>query len=236
MRLMDEAFTRHPFYGSRKLGSYLRRQGHVVNRKRVQRLMRLMGLVSVAPKPNTSKKHAAHKVYPYLLGGLSIERPNQVWCSDITYIRLQGGFVYLVAVMDWYSRKVLSWEVSNTMDNAFCVSALEQAIGLYGIPELFNSDQGAQFTSNDFIAVLQQHAIKISMDGRGRWVDNVFIERLWRSVKYEAIYLKDYCTVAALRQGLDKYFEFYNDERPHQTFDSHTPSEVYNGSLNEAVV
>jgi putative transposase len=198
MRLIDEEYTRHPFYGSRKLRDYLRRQGHTVNRKRVQRLMRIMGLVSVAPKPNTSKKNKEHKIYPYLLRDLVIDRSNQVWCADITYIRMQGGFVYLVAIMDWSSRKVLSWELSNTIDDDFCVSALESAIRLYGVPDIFNTDQGSQFTSADFIAVLKKHGIKISMDGKGRWMDNVFIERLWRSVKYEDVYLKEYRTVVAL--------------------------------------
>lgn len=227
MRLIDEEFTRHPFYGSRKLRSYLLRQGYVIARKRIQRLMRLMGLMSVAPKPNTSKRNKAHKIYPYLLRDLIINRPNQVWCTDITYIRMKSGFVYLVAIMDWYSRKVLSWEVSNTMEDSFCVSALERAIRLYGVPEIFNTDQGSQFTSLDFIAVLKQHEIKISMDGKGRWMDNVFIERLWRSVKYEDIYLKEYITVSALKQGLSVYFHFYNNERPHHSFGSSTPAEMY---------
>lgn len=234
MVLIDEEYMRHPFYGSRQMRSYLRRKGHDVNRKRVQRLMRLMGLVSVAPKPNTSKKNKAHKIYPYLLKALMIDRPNQVWCTDLTYIRMQGGFVYLVAIMDWYSRKVLSWEVSNSMDDDFCVSALERAIRLHGTPEIFNSDQGAQFTSKRFTDVLKSHEIQISMDGKGRWMDNVFIERLWRSVKYEDIYLKEYRTVLALRDGLKVYFEFYNNERPHQSFGIYTPSEVYTG-LYEAV-
>lgn len=234
MRLIDEEYTRHPFYGSRKLRDYLRRQGHMVCRKRVQRLMRIMGLVSVAPKPNTSKKNKEHKIYPYLLRNVIIDRPNQVWCTDITYIRMQGGFVYLVAIMDWYSRKVLAWEVSNTMEDIFCISALESAIRLHGVPEIFNTDQGSQFTSTDFIAVLKQHEIKISMDGKGRWVDNVFIERLWRSVKYEDVYLKDYITVVALKQGLGEYFRFYNNERPHQSFGSCTPAEVYGGLYKAA--
>ena len=229
MRLIDEEYTRHPFYGSRQLRNYLRRQGHKVNRKRVQRLMRLMGIMSVAPKPNTSKKGKAHKVYPYLLRDLLIDKPNQAWCTDLTYIRLQGGFVYLVAVMDWYSRKVLSWEVSTTMDDSFCVSALESAIRRYGIPEIFNTDQGSQFTGNAFINVLKAHDIKISMDGKGRWVDNVFIERLWRSVKTEDIYLKEYPTVLALRHGLRAYFQFYNDERPHDSLGKCTPSEFHDG-------
>lgn len=231
MRLIDEEYTRHPFYGSRSMRNYFRRQGRVVGRKRIQRLMRIMGLVSVAPRPNTSKRNKEHKIYPYLLRNLIIDRPNQVWCTDITYIPMQGGFVYLVAIMDWYSRKVLAWEVSNTMEDTFCISALESAIRLYGAPEIFNTDQGSQFTSTDFIAVLKQNDIKISMDGKGRWMDNVFIERLWRSVKYEDVYLKDYRTVVALKQGLGKYFIFYNDERPHQSFDACTPSEVYDGLL-----
>ena len=234
MRLIDEEYTRHPFYGSRNLCSYLRRLGHVVNRKRIQRLMRIMGLVSVAPKPNTSKRNKEHKIYPYLLRNLVIDCPNQVWCTDITYVRMQGGFVYLVAIMDWYSRKVLAWEVSNTMEDDFCISALESAIRLYGVPGMFNTDQGSQFTSTDFIAILKQNDIKISMDGKGRWVDNVFIERLWRSVKYEDIYLKEYRTVVALRQGLSGYFRFYNKERPHQSFDSCTPEEVYGGLCKAA--
>lgn len=233
MRLIDEEYTRHPFYGSRQLCSYLCRQGYVVNRKRIQRLMRIMGLVSVAPKPNTSKRNKEHKIYPYLLRNLVIDCPNQVWCTDITYIRMQSGFVYLVAIMDWYSRKVLAWEVSNTMEDDFCISALESAIRLHGVPGTFNTDQGSQFTSTDFIAVLSQNAIKISMDGKGRWMDNVFIERLWRSVKYEDIYLKEYRTVMALRQGLARYFQFYNMERPHQSFASCTPSEVYMGQCNK---
>lgn len=173
MRLIDEEYTRHPFYGSRQLRNYLRRQGYPVNRKRVQRLMRLMGIMSVAPKPNTSKKGKAHKIYPYLLRHLVIDQPNQVWCTDLTYIRMHGGFVYLVAVMDWYSRKVLSWEVSNTMDDSFCVSALESAIRRYGVPDIFNTDQGSQFTGKAFIKVLEDNEIKISMDGKGCWVGRV---------------------------------------------------------------
>jgi len=229
MRLIDEEYTKHPFYGSRQLRNYLQRQGHQVNRKRIQRLMRLMGIMSVAPKPNTSKKGKAHKIYPYLLSNLLINKPNQVFCTDITYIRMQGGFVYLVAVMDWYSRKVLSWEVSNTMDDSFCVSALECAIRLYGVPDIFNTDQGARFTGKAFIKVLVDNDIKISMDGKGRWVDNVLIERLWRSVKYEDVYIKEHPTVVALRRGLRDYFQFYNDERPHDSLEKCTPSEFYNG-------
>lgn len=191
MRLIDEEYTRRPFYGSRKMRDYLRRQGYRVNRKRVRRLMRLMGLRSLAPTPDTSKPAPEHKVYPYLLRGMEINRPNQVWCTDVTYIRLRGGFVYLVAIMDWYSRKVLSWEVSASMEASFCVSALERALRLYPAPEIFNSDQGSQFTSKDFTGTLKDAGVTISMDGKGRCMDNIFIERLWRSVKYEEIYLKD---------------------------------------------
>jgi len=231
MTLIDEEYTRRPFYGSRKMRDHLRRQGHKVNRKRVQRLMRLMGLRSVAPTPNTSKPVKAHKVYPYLLRNIEVRRPNQVWATDITYLRLRGGFVYLVAIMDWYSRKVLSWELSSSMESSFCVSALQRALRLYPAPEIFNSDQGSQFTSEAFTDVLKQHDVKISMDGKGRCMDNIFVERLWRSVKYEETYLKDYETVDELRKSLAKYFHFYNQERPHQTFGEATPVEVYRQGL-----
>ena len=227
MDLIDEEYMRHPFLGSRQLRNYLNRLGHRVNRKRVQRLMRKMGLVSLAPKPNTSLSNKAHQVYAYLLRGLSIERPNQVWCTDITYIRMSGGFVYLIAIMDWHSRKVLSWELSNTMDCHFCVSALERAIRLYGTPEIFNTDQGSQFTSEAFTGVLKEHGIRISMDGKGRWMDNVFIERLWRSVKYEEVYLNEYQSVEDLRHRLGLYFQYYNNERTHQSLSNLTPAEVY---------
>lgn len=231
MKLIDEEYTRRPFYGSRKMRDYLRRQGHKVNRKRVQRLMRVMGLRSVAPAPNTSRPNKEHKVYPYLLRNIEVTRPNQVWATDITYIRLRGGFVYLVAIMDWYSRKVLSWELSSSMESSFCVSALERALRLYPAPEIFNSDQGSQFSSDAFTGVLKQHDVKISMDGKGRCMDNIFVERLWRSVKYEETYLKDYETADELRKSLAKYFHFYNRERPHQTFGEATPMEVYRQGL-----
>ncbi len=230
MNLIDKEYTRHPFYGSRKMRDYLRRIGLKVNRKRVQRLMQKMGIKSVAPSPNTSKPNIAHKVYPYLLNGLEIKQANHVWCTDITYVRLSGGFVYLVAVMDWYSRKVLSWEVSASMDESFCVSALERALRLYPKPQIFNTDQGSQFTSKAFTKVLKKHEIRISMDGKGRCMDNIFIERLWRSVKYEEIYLNDYATTEELRKALRKYFHFYNTERPHQTFEGATPLETYQQS------
>ncbi len=232
MQLIDEEYMRHPFLGSRTLRNYLRRQGHKINRKRVQRLMQKMGLVSLAPKPNTSLGNKAHKVYPYLLRNLVIDRVNHVWSTDITYIRMRGGFVYLVAVMDWHSRKVLSWEVSNSMDSHFCVSALERAIRLYGTPEIFNTDQGSQFTSDAFTGVLKENDIKISMDGKGRWMDNVFIERLWRSVKYEEVYLNEYNSVEDLRRGLGQYFQYYNHERTHQSLNDLTPAEVY-GAAND---
>lgn len=229
MRLIDEEYTRHPFYGSRKMRDFLYRQGYTVNRKRIQRLMRQMGIQSVAPKPNTSKGHPKHKIYPYLLRDINVSHPDQVWCSDITYIRLAGGFVYLMAVMDWHSRYVLSWELSVSMDREFCVSALQRALRLYEKPEIFNTDQGSQYTSDDFTKVLQDRDIKISMDGKGRAMDNIFIERLWRSVKYEEIYLKEYRSVEELRKALKKYFAFYNNERPHQSFTGQTPAEVYHG-------
>ena len=227
MRLIDEEYTRHPFYGSRKMRDYLHRQAHFVNRKRVQRLMRKMGLVSIAPKPNTSRKAAGHKVYPYLLRDLAINRPNQVWCSDMTYISLEGGFAYLTVVMDWYSRYVLSWEVSVTMEEHFCVNTLESALRRYECPEIFNTDQGSQYTGKAFTGVLKDHEINISMDGKGRAMDNIMVERLWRSVKYEEIYLKEYSSVAELIKGLRLYFTFYNNERPHQGLASKTPAEAY---------
>lgn len=230
MRLMDEIYLAHPFYGSWQMRNHLRRHySYRINRKRVQRLMRLMGLVSVAPGPNTSKpgKGKSRQIYPYLLRNLTIDRPNQVWCTDITYIPMAGGFVYLVAVMDWYSRRVLSWEIANSMDDSFCVSALERALRLHGKPDIFNSDQGAQFSGKAFTGVLKQHGIRISMDGKGRAMDNIFIERLWRTVKYEEVYLKEYESVEQLRKSLKKYFHFYNTQRPHQSFDGRTPEEMY---------
>jgi len=232
MRLIDEEYTRHPFYGSRKMRDYLRRLDQAVNRKRVRRLMRRMGLASVAPKPSTSKPAPAHKIYPYLLRGLAITAPDQVWCSDFTYIRLPGGFVYLTVVMDWFSRYVLSWEVSITMDEAFCVSALQSALRRHPHPRIFNTDQGSQYTGEAFTGELKSHDIQISMDGKGRAMDNIFVERLWRSVKYEEVYLKDYASVTELRQSLKRYFEFYNHERPHQSFDANTPAEVYHGQAS----
>lgn len=227
MQHIDELYTAHPFYGSRKMVAVLGRRGHVVNRKRIQRLMRLMGLQSVAPRPNTSRPHPQHKVYPYLLRGMSVVRPRQVYSTDITYIRVGRGFAYLTAVIDWYSRQVLSWRLSNTMDTAFCVEALEEALERYDTPEIFNTDQGSQFTSEAFTGVLKAHDIRISMDGKGRALDNIFVERLWRSVKYEEVYLKQYQTMQEARKGLSTYFQFYNQERPHQSLNNKTPAEAH---------
>ncbi len=209
----------------------LKRAGHIVNRKRVQRLMREMGLAGMAPGPNTSRSHPAHKTYPYLLRGVAVVRPNQVWSTDITYIRLAHGFAYLVAIIDWYSRRVLSWRISNSMEAAFCVDCLEEALRHHGKPEIFNSDQGAQFTSEAFTGVLKREGIQISMDGRGRAFDNIFVERLWRSVKYEDVYLKGYATMAELLVGLTAYFVFYNRERSHQALGNETPEAVYQTAL-----
>lgn len=227
LQLLDEEYTRHPFYGSRRMTKYLHGRGHAVNRKRVQRLMRTLGLAGMAPGPHTSKPHPQHKVYPYLLRGVDINRPNQVWSTDITYIRLPRGFVYLVAIIDWYSRKVLAWRLYNTMDASFCVDCLAGAIKDYGVPEIFNTDQGSQFTSDSFTGLLRHHRITISMDGRGRALDNIFVERLWRTVKYEEIYLKKYDSLPDLLIGLTSYFQFYNQERRHQSLGYQTPSQVY---------
>ena len=234
MRLIDEEYTRHPFYGSRKMRDWLQRQGYAVNRKRVRRLMRKMGLASVAPKPNTSRPAPEHKIYPYLLRGLQIERPDQVWCADITYIRLAHGFVYLTAVMDWHSRYVLAWEVSVTLEEEFCVSALESALRRHGRPQIFNTDQGSQFTAESFTGVLRAHEIKISMDGKGRCTDNVFVERLWRSLKYEEVYLYAYEDVSESRRGIGRYFDFYNERRFHSSLGNQTPAAFYDGLMARA--
>ena len=225
---IDEIYTRLPFYGSRRISKELRRaKGIVVNRKRVQRLMRKMGLEAIYPRPNVSRANKAHKKYPYLLRGMEITRPNQVWASDITYIRIERGFMYLAVVMDWYSRSVLSWRLSNTLDSSFCVEALEEALGRYGRPEIFNTDQGSQYTSESFTKVLLDEGIQISMNGKGRALDNVFVERLWRSVKYEEVYLRSYSMVQEVRSGLKEYFRFYNQERMHQSLDYRVPMAVY---------
>jgi putative transposase len=227
MGLIDGEYTQRPFYGSRKMVVHLGGCGHVVNRKRVQRLMRSLGLAGMAPGPNTSKAHPAHKVYPYLLRGVAVDRPNQVWSTDITYIRLARGFAYLVAIIDWYSRRVLSWRISNSMEATFCVDCLEDALRMFGTPEIFNTDQGSQFTSVAFTGVLKREGIAISMDGRGRAFDNIFVERLWRSVKHEDVYLNGYASMGELLVGLTKYFAYYNAERPHQSLGYRTPEVVY---------
>ena len=227
MQLIDEIHLQRPFYGSRRLRDELEDRGHIVNRKRVQRLMRQMGLRALYPRRRTSQPGKGHKIYPYLLRGLSIERANQVWATDICYIPMAKGFMYLVAIMDWHSRRVLSWRVSNTLDTEFCIEALEEALRRFGAPEIFNTDQGAQFTSEPFTGVLKGHGVDISMDGKGRWVDNVFVERLWRSVKYEDVYLRAYETPTELRAGLGRYFEFYNTRRRHSALDRRTPDAVY---------
>jgi putative transposase len=228
MDRIDDLFMKHPFYGSRSMRAVLNREGYHVNRKRIQRLMRLMGIQAIYPKPRLSIGGQDHKIYPYLLKGLTIDRPDQVWCADITYIRLAHGFVYLVAIMDWYSRRVLSWRLSNTLDTDFCLEALEEALE-HGKPEIFNTDQGCQFTSESFTSRLKEAGIKISMDGRGRVFDNIMIERLWRTLKYQDIYIRDYQTVMDLNAGLDTYFQFYNNERPHQSLEDKTPAMVYFG-------
>jgi len=231
MRRIDEIHLKLPFYGSRRIRDQLQREGYKVNRKKVRRLMHLMGISALYPKRRTSLPDRGHKIYPYLLRDLTIERSNQVWCADICYIPMARGFLYLVAIMDWASRKVLSWRLSNTMDTEFCVDALEEALSLHGTPEIFNTDQGAQFTSDAFTQVLKDAGVRISMDGKGRWIDNVFIERLWRSLKYEEVYLKAYETVAEAIRGIGDYFDLYNDERPHQSLGRLTPNEAYTGGF-----
>lgn len=228
MHLIDAHYTSRPFLGIRRMTDHLNRQGHHVNHKRVQRLMRLMGLKALYPKPKTSQGKATHRKYPYLLRGLVIDRPDQVWCSDVTYIGLAAGFLYLVCIMDWYSRYVLSWRLSNTLDASFCIEALQEALST-GQPEIFNTDQGVQFTSAGFTSVLERAGVRISMDGRGRCFDNIMVERLWRSVKYEEVYLKEYQHVCDARDGLGAYFRFYNLERGHQSLEYRTPYEVYHG-------
>jgi putative transposase len=226
MRLIDQEYTRHPFYGSRRMTGWLCGQGHAVNRKRVRRLMEVMGIEAIYPKPRLSQPGAGHKIYPYLLRDVAVTRVNQVWSTDITYIRMAEGFVYLVAVMDWFSRYVLSWAVSLTMELDFCVEALQKALRR-GRPEIFNSDQGSQFTSEKFTGELAQRGITISMDGRGRCFDNIFIERLWRSLKYEEVYLREYASVPEARTGIGNWFEFYNQERRHQRLGDRTPADLY---------
>ena len=227
MEIIDKQFQETPWYGSRHMARYMKRQGHKCGRHRVRRLMRLMRLVPIYREPNTSKKHPAHKIWPYLLKDLSIGQPNQVWCVDITYIPMRRGFLYLVAIMDWYSRKVLSWRLSNSMEVSFCIDALKEALAQYGPPEIMNSDQGSQFTSSDWIQTLTDAKVKISMDGRGRWIDNRMIERLWRSIKYECIYLNAFETGSEARAGIAKWITYYNAERPHSSHGILTPNEAY---------
>jgi putative transposase len=226
MRLLDQQYTRTPFYGRRRMTIYLRQQGYQVNPKRVRRLLQVMGLEAIYPKPRTTVVAPNHKIYPYLLRGVAITHPNQVWSTDITYIPMCKGFMYLVAVMDWYSRYVLTWELSNTLDGNFCLQALQQSL-TQGRPEIFNTDQGAQFTAHEFTATVERAEVRVSMDGRGRALDNIFVERLWRNVKYEDVYLKKYETVSELYTGLTEYFRFYNHERPHQSLAYRVPSAVY---------
>ncbi len=230
LELMDEIdrqFLKTPFYGSRQMARHLRRQGYAVGRTRIRRLMRLMGLQAIYQKPRTSIPGTHHQIYPYLLGGLSITRANQVWCADITYIPMHRGFMYLVAVMDWHTRAVLSWRLSNTIDSSFCVEALEEALSRYGKPEIFNTDQGCQFTSKEFTEMLSRAGVRISMDGKGRWMDNVFIERLWRSLKYESVYLREFETGLEARREIGRWLDYYNTDRPHSSLVDKTPMEVY---------
>jgi putative transposase len=231
MRRIDELFTRWPFLGSRRMAAMLRAKGVVINRKRVQRLMRRMGIAALGPKPRTTKPAPGHVIYPYLLRDLIVDRVNQVWAADITYIPVGRGFLYLVAVMDWTSRAVLAWRLSNTMDASFCVSALEEALARFGRPEIFNTDQGSQFTSTAFTKVLASAGVRISMDGRGRWMDNVFIERLWRSLKHEDVYLKGYADGQEAKAGIAEWIGFYNTGRPHQALDNRTPMAVWRDGI-----
>lgn len=227
MEIIDKQFLDTPWYGSRQMARHMQRQGHKCGRHRVRRLMRLMRLVPIFQEPNTSKKNPAHKIYPYLLKRLAITRPNQVWCADITYIRMERGFLYLMAIMDWYSRKVLAWRLSNTLEADFCMAALKEALATYGPPEIFNTDQGSQFTSSDWIDELKEAKVKISMDGKGRWIDNRMIERLWRSLKYECVYLRAFETGSQARGDIGKWLAYYNAERPHSTHGILTPDEVH---------
>ncbi len=231
MRRLDELFMAHPFYGSRQMVRHLRREGVRVGRQRVRRLMRLMGLQAIYQAPRTSRRHPTHRVYPYLLKGVAIERPGHVWSSDITYIPVQKGFLYLVAVMDWASRRVLSWRLSNTLDTRFCTDALTEALERYGCPEIFNTDQGSQFTSQEFTSVLNDYGVAISMDGRGRCMDNIFIERLWRSLKYEAVYLHELSDGFQAQKVISRWVAFYNSRRPHSALGGATPAEAYDRGL-----
>ena len=236
MRRLDEQYLSTPFYGARRMVAVLRREGWAVNRKRVRRLMRLMGVEAIYQKPHTSRRHPQHTVYPYLLRDLLINRPNQVWCADITYIPLAKGFVYLVAVMDWFSRRVLAWRVSIGLESGFCVEALQEALDRYGSPDIFNTDQGVQFTSGDFIDELAGRGVRISIDGKGRFLDNIFIERLWRSLKYEEVFIKAYLSVAEARAGIGAWLRFYNDVRLHQALGYQTPREIFEADPSRGYV
>lgn len=231
MNLLDEQYTKTPFYGVRNMTLAMRALGFMVGKDHIRTLLRKMGLSAIFPKPNLSRPHPENKIYPYLLRDMEITRSNQVWCADITYIRLSWGFAYLVAIVDWYSRYVLAWKLSNSLEANFCVEALQEAVAKYGTPDMFNTDQGTQFTSQEFIGALISHNITISMDGRGRCLDNIFIERLWRTVKYQNVYLKGYQTIPEARAGLTEYFEFYNKEKFHQGLDNKTPWQVYSQGL-----
>ena len=235
MRRLDELYTAWPFLGSRRMAVMLKAEGHPANRKRVQRLMRRMGIAALGPKPRTTQRAAGHKIFPYLLRGLAIDRPNHVWATDITYIPIGRGFLYLVAVIDWASRAVLAWRLSNTMDVSFCISALEEALARFGKPEIFNTDQGSQFTSLAFTGVLASAGVRISMDGRGRWMDNVFIERLWRSLKYEDVYLKGYADGRDAKAGIAAWITFYNLQRPHQALGNRMPMMVWRDGMIDAI-
>jgi putative transposase len=234
MRLLDEQYLSTPFYGSRRMMRYLRSLGYLVGRKRVQKLMATMGLCAVYPRPRTSTPHPANKIFPYLLRGLTIDHPNQTWCADITYIPMRRGFLYLVAVMDWHSRRVLSYRLSNTLEADFCVEALNEALSQYGTPGIFNTDQGSQFTSAQFTDVLSEHGVRISMDGRGRYLDNIFIERLWWSLKYECVYLNEFADGRDLGRAIKTWMHFYNTERPHSSLEHRTPDEAYSSGLPKA--
>ena len=236
MRLIDEIHMKYPYMGSRSIRDQLEDRGHQVGRQHVSTLMKKMGIAAMYRKPRLSKPHPDHKIYPYLLRGLEITKANHVWAADITYLPMARGFCYLVAIMDWASRKVLAWRLSNTLDASFCVEALQEALARYGTPEIFNTDQGSQFTSDDFVGILQKQGISISMDGKGRWMDNVFVERLWWSVKYQDVYLKAYESIAEARKGLTKYFDFYNRSRRHQSLDRRTPDDVYWSTLPQQQV
>ena len=234
MRRIDELYTERPFYGSRQMAAALRREGLSAGRKRVRRLMALMGLRAQCPKPNLSKPAPGHKIYPYLLRDWEPNAPNQVWCTDITYLRMEGGFAYLTAIMDWHSRKVLAWELSNSLDTGFCLQALNTALETHGVPKIMNTDQGSQYTCEDWIEALDEHKIKISMDGKGWALDNVFVERLWRSVKYEEVYRREYQSLSEMRKCLQAYFHFYNHERPHSALGGQSPAQIH-PALQEAL-